>query len=136
MDLFCSDVERQLDRLLTAIGIADETAADSAADAVGVVAVYNGANYIQPDGKLLALEPKKRVAGKVVKYSKFVGCYIVTSAATSEVHQITINPKDLARNYTDPESCFGVGKDIELEVYEVSPHQNKVTFIAKPRSEK
>ena len=136
LDLFCSEVERQLDRLLTAIGIADETAADSAADAVGVVAVYNGSNYIQPDAKLLALEPKMRVVGKVAKYSKFVGCYIVTSAATSEVHQITISPKDLSRNYTDPESCFGVGKDIELEVYEVSPHQNKVTFIAKPKREK
>lgn len=133
LDVFCSEVERQLDRLLTAIGVADETAADSAADVVGVVAVYNGANYIQPDAQLMSLEPKKRIVGKVAKYSKFVGCYIVTPAATSEVHQITISPKDLARNYTDPESCFGVGKDIELDVYEVSPHQRKVTFIAKPK---
>ncbi len=136
LDLFCSEVERQLDRLLTAIGVADETAADSAADNVGVVAVYNGSNYIQPDAKLMALEPKKRIVGRVAKYSKFVGCYVVTPVATSEVHQITISPKDLARNFTDPESCFGVGKDIELEVYEVSPHQNKVTFIAKPIREK
>ena len=133
LDLFCSEVERQLDRLLAAIGVADETAADSAADVVGVVAVYNGSNYIQPDAKLMALEPKMRVAGKVAKYSKFIGCYIVPSAATSKVHQITISPKDLSRNYTDPESCFGVGKDVELEVYEVSPHQRKVTFIAKPK---
>ena len=133
LDLFCSEVERQLDRLLAAIGVADETAADSAADVVGVVAVYNGSNYIQPDAKLMALEPKMRVAGKVAKYSKFVRCYIVPSAATSKVHQITISPKDLSRNYTDPESCFGVGKDVELEVYEVSPHQRKVTFIAKPK---
>ena len=133
LDIFCSEVERQLDRLLTAIGVADETAADSAADVVGVVAVYNGANYIQPDAQLMALGPKKRIVGKVAKYSKFVGCYIVTPAATSEVHQITISPKDLSRSYTDPESCFGVGRGIELVVYDVSPHQKKVTFIAKPQ---
>lgn len=130
-DRFCVKLENQLDEVLKTIGITEETVADVAANE-GVVAVYNGANYVNPDSKLLALHAKQKIRGIVSRYRNFDGCYITTPAATSDVHQITVSRKELLSHYANPQEHFAVGRSVELEVYEVSPHQKKVTFVAKP----
>lgn len=115
---FGEKVERQLNSILTKLGVSDETAA-----AVGLAATSSS------DPKLLKLKKGDKIVGTVETLSRFRGCFIGSTAASD---QIRIKYPDILKHYTNPESVFGVGKQVELTVYDVSFSDKRVTFTVVP----
>ncbi len=115
---FGQKVESRLMSILKNLGVSDETAA-----AVGLEATSTS------DEKLLALKKGDKIAGKVEKLSKFLGCFINSPAASD---QIRIKYKEIERHYTSPEESFAVGTQVELTVYEVQYSDKRVVFTVVP----
>lgn len=116
--VFGEKIEHKLVSILNKLGISDETAA-----AIGLEATSTS------DPKLLGLKKGDKITGTVETLSKFRGCFIGTAAASD---QIRIKFPDIDKHYTDPEKSFGVGKKVELTVYEINFGEKRVTFTVVP----
>ena len=111
-------LERKLDAILKSLGVAEETAA-----AVGLRATC------RIDESLLGLRRSATFEGTVTTYSKFNGCYITSSALSSEVH---IRKDDLFARYTNPEKVLAKGRKVVLELYEIKSRERTAVFTVKP----